>query len=568
MNARFPIGTSDFAKIRREGSYYVDKTGLAVELIRATNEAVLFPRPRRFGKTLNLSMLRYWFERVRAGEPNDIAALFAGLEVATAGADVSAHFQRYPVIFLTFKDVKHREWADCRADVFALVRHEVLRHEAVWRQAVLAQDEQQALDAVAAGTGSDTQVQSALRLLCRALHLATGEAAVLLIDEYDTPIHSGWSFGYYDEVVELFRNLLSGALKDNSHLYRGVLTGILRVAKESIFSGLNNVAVFSLLATPFSRWFGFTEDEVAALCAAAGPEADLAGVREWYNGYLMGGRIVYNPWSLVNYLSALPDGLKPYWVNTASDDILRDLLIRQGPALHAELAELIQGREIVQPISENIQLRDLGRTPADVWSFLLFTGYLKARNVRQVGGEALAHLSIPNQEVRVTYSQIFRRWLDMNLGDARPDDICRSLLTGEERGFEARFQRLVLNSLSYFDTGGKTPEAVYQAFLVGLLVQLDRTHVVDSNRESGYGRYDVCVRPRLDVPGPRAGAVLELKSIDVENGDTVESALTAAMQQIHDRQYAAALREAGADPIWLWAAVFDGKRVRVRLERG
>lgn len=568
MKLRLPLGTSDFAKIRREGSYYVDKTGLATELIRGSSEVVLLPRPRRFGKTLNLTMLRYWFERPTGSGPNDIAALFAGLEVATAGDDVAERFQRHPVIYLTFKDVKHRAWADCRAGAAAAIRHEVLRHQPVWTGAQLDAGERQLLDSVGAGRGSDTEVEGALRLLCRALHLATGEAAVLLIDEYDTPIHCGWTYGYYDEVVELFRNLLSGALKDNIHLYRGVLTGILRVAKESLFSGLNNVDVFSLLATPFSRWFGFTETEVAELCRAAGPDVDVAGLQEWYNGYLMGGRIVYNPWSVLSYLRSTVDGFKPYWVNTASDDLLRDLLIRQGPGLHQELAELIRGGEIDRPISENIQLRDLGRTPADIWSFLLFCGYLKARNVRQNGVETVAYLSIPNREVRVTYGQIFLRWLDMNLGDVRPDVLCRSLLTGEERGFEARFQRLVLNSLSYFDTCGKTPEAVYQAFLVGLLVQLDRTHIVDSNRESGYGRYDVCVRPRADSTGSRAGAVLELKSIDTENGDTVESALTAAMQQIHDRDYASALREAGAGPIWLWAAVFDGKRVRVRLEKG
>ncbi len=568
MNLRLPIGTSDFAQIRRDGTYYVDKTGLAVELIRSEARVVLLPRPRRFGKTLNLTMLRYWFERPTAGGTNDIAGLFAGLDVASAGDDVAAHFQRHPVIYLTFKDVKHRAWASCRAGVMAGVRHEVLRHQAVWSLAQLAPDERQLLDAVGAGSAAEAEVEGALRLLCRGLHLATGELAVLLIDEYDTPIHCGWTYGYYDDVVELFRNLLSGAFKDNTHLYRGVLTGILRVAKESMFSGLNNVEVHSLLATSFSAWFGFTEPEVEALCVAAGPGVDVAGLREWYNGYLMGGRVVYNPWSVLSYLRSPADGFKPYWVNTASDDLLRDLLIRQGPGLHEELAELIRGGEIERPISENIQLRDLGRTPNDVWSFLLFCGYLKARDVRQVGIETVAYLSIPNQEVRVTYGQLFLRWLDMNLGDVRPDVLCRSLLTGEERGFEARFQRLVLSSLSYFDTGGKTPEAVYQAFLVGLLVQLDRTHIVDSNRESGYGRYDVCVRPRPDTTGSRAGAVLELKSIDVENGDTVESALTAAMQQIHDRDYAAALREAGADPIWLWAAVFDGKRVRVRLERG
>ena len=567
MPLRLPLGASDFAQLRRAGSYYVDKSGLAVELIRSSASVVLLPRPRRFGKTLNLSMLRYWFERPLEPGAADIPGLFAGLDVSTAGEDVAARLQRHPVIFLTFKDVKNKTWATCRENVLALLRSEVLRHRPTWSAVALADDDRQVLEALAAGTASDTALQSALRVLCRAIALGTGEDAVLLIDEYDTPIHSGWIHGYYDDVIELFRNLLSGGLKDNPHIYRGVLTGILRVAKESIFSGLNNVAVHTLLSGPFSRWFGFTDAEVDELCRLAGPEADREGIRQWYNGYLMGGRVVYNPWSVLSYLSAMSDGFKPYWINTASDEILRKLLIGSGLGIQADLGALVAGGEIEKQVSENIQLRDLGRTSADVWSFLLYSGYLKASDLR-VGDRTVAKLRIPNREVVLGYRAMFLRWLDDGLGaDSEVGALCESLLSGDEVGFEGRLQRLVVNSLSYFDVGGRTPEAVYQAFLVGLLVQLDATHIVDANREAGFGRYDVCVRPRLDVAGSRAGAVLELKVVD-PNRETWEAALDSAMRQVHDRAYASALREAGADPVWLWAAVFDGKRVRVKVERG
>ena len=578
MAPRLPLGTSDFAQLRRGGDYYVDKTGLAVELIRTSSRVVLLPRPRRFGKTLNLSMLRYWFERPISPGADDIAMLYAGLDVARAGDDVAARYQRHPVIFLTFKDVKNKTWATCRANVLALLQDEVVRLRPAWGDAPLADHDRQLLEALAVGTASDAALQSALRVLCRAIALGTGEDAVLLIDEYDTPIHSGWIHGYYDDVIELFRNLLSGGLKDNPHIYRGVLTGILRVAKESIFSGLNNVDVHTLLSDSFSRWFGFTEGEVQALCARVGPDVDLDGIREWYDGYLMGDEVVYNPWSVLSYLSARKNGFKPYWINTASDEILRKLLIGSGLGIQADLGTLVAGGEIEKQVSENIQLRDLGRTSADVWSFLLFSGYLKASNVR-VGDRTVAKLRIPNREVVLGYRAMFLRWLDEGLGaDSEVGALCQSLLSGDEVGFEGRLQRLVVNSLSYFDVGGRTPEAVYQAFLVGLLVQLDATHIVDANREAGFGRYDVCVRPRLNgagspvgaQPSPtagRSGAVLELKVVD-PNRETWETALESAMRQIHDRAYASALHEAGADPVWLWAAVFDGKRVRVQVERG
>ncbi|GDX80603.1 hypothetical protein LBMAG42_24140 [Deltaproteobacteria bacterium] len=578
MALRLPLGTSDFAQLRRDGDHYVDKSGLAVELIRTSSRVVLLPRPRRFGKTLNLSMLRYWFERPVEPGGTDIAGLFAGLDVTTAGEDVAARFQRHPVIFLTFKDVKNKTWETCRANVVALLRSEVLRHRPTWSAVALADDDRQVLEALASGTATDSALQSALRVLCRAIALGTGEDAVLLIDEYDTPIHSGWIHGYYDEVIELFRNLLSGGLKDNPHIYRGVLTGILRVAKESIFSGLNNVSVHTMLSGPFSRWFGFTDAEVDELCRLAGPEADREGIREWYNGYLMGGHVVYNPWSVLSYLAAMSDGFKPYWINTASDEILRRLLIGAGLGIQAELAALVAGGELVEQVSEDIQLRDLGKGGSDVWSFLLFSGYLKATDVR-IGDRTVATLKIPNREVVLAYRAMFLRWFEAGVGTGREvDALCRSLLSGDEIGFEGRLQRLVVNSLSYFDVGGRTPEAVYQAFLVGLLVQLDATHIVDANREAGFGRYDVCVRPRLPAgaglspavgaaPGSRAGAVLELKVVD-PNRETWEAALDSAMRQIHDRAYAAAAREAGADPVWLWAAVFDGKRVRVKVEPG
>lgn len=555
---RLPIGYSDFAQLRRENLTYVDKTGLVVELIRSTVQAVLLPRPRRFGKTLNLTMLRYFFER----SDEDRRPLFDGLAVAGAGEDVLSHLGRHPVIFLTFKDVKHATWAECVRGIAGVLAAEVLRLEPLLDRAGLRPEEAAMLGRLRAGTADLAEMGGLLTRLSEWLHRATGEEVVLLVDEYDTPIHTGFARGYYDEVVGFLRHLLGGGLKDNVHLYRGVITGILRVAKESIFSGLNNLAPYSILSQGHSAAFGFTEAETSALAAGV----ELGPVRDWYNGYRMGTQVVYNPWSVLNYLHHPQDGLRPYWVNTASDDILQELLIGRGLGVQDDLSALLRGESIRKPISENIVLRAVRNDADALWSFLLFCGYLTPVDPmsRDENGLPDLELRIPNREVSIVYRTIFASWMREALAgqsDA-PARLGRALLGGDADTFRRLLQKLIVESLSYHDLG--TPEAVYQAFIVGLLVHLEPTHEVRSNRESGFGRYDVMVRPRA---AGQAGAVIELKVIDTDEGETVEQALDAAMAQVEGRAYATELHAAGAEPVWQWAAVFDGKRAWVRTGR-
>ena len=565
MTARLPIGTSDFAQLRREGLTYVDKTGLVADVVRSERRVLLFPRPRRFGKTLNLTMLRAYFER----SDDDVSAYFSGLSAADAGPDVSSHFQRHPVIYLTFKDVKALGWEACVAGIAGAIGAEVRRHRALWSAAPLDPDELRRLSAVAAEEVPAEVLQQVLGLLSQALGLATGEDVVILIDEYDTPIHAGFARGYYDEVVSFFRNFLSGGLKDNPRLFRGVLTGILRVAKESIFSGLNNVEVHTLISPRFTSRFGFTEDEVVALAALADQPEAVDTLRRWYNGYRVAEGSLYNPWSVLTQLGRPGAHPQAWWVNTASDDILRELLVEGGLGVHAELEALIRGESIRQPISEEIVLRELRWDPSALWSFLLFSGYLTADDplARDEDGRLDSGLRVPNHEVSVVYRTLFRSWLRRSLpvGSAAPDQLARALLSGDEAGFEALLERLLVTALSFHDTGGRRPEAVYQAFILGLLVHLERSHDVRSNRESGQGRYDVMVRPKA---AGQPGAVLELKVLDTRRGETPEQALDRAMAQVQDRRYAAELLAAGASPVWEWAAVFDGKRAWVRAAPG
>ncbi len=565
MRFRPLLGQSDFRLLREDGGLYVDKTRLVADVLDAGAQALLLPRPRRFGKTLNLSTLRHFLER----SEDDLGRLFEGLAVWESEA-ARAHFQRYPVVFLTFKDVKARAWEDCLVGLRDVITREVERHETVLEDARLSRREQATLDRLLAGDADKATLRSALRDLTAWLGRATGERVVVLVDEYDTPIHAGFSGGYYDEVVELFRNLLSGALKDNPHLLKGVLTGILRVAKESIFSGLNNLAVHTLLSSSFSTAFGFTEEEVEALCAAAGDTERIEDVRRWYDGYLFGGQVVYNPWSVLNYLDRLDDGLQAYWVSVSSDDVLRRLLVERGLGGAGALEALLSGEGVERRLDQDIVLRDVEERPDAVWSFLLFSGYLKAEALPlregEGEGERRFRLTIPNREVRQVYQRLFSRWLEQGAGGGeRVRELCRALLAGDALAFEARLEELLLNVTSYHDAAGRQPERAYQGFVLGLLAYLEPEYEVRSNRESGFGRYDVSVSPRR---AGRPGAVLELKVVDRRRGETAETALESALAQVRDRAYAADLRARGADPVHELAAVFDGKRAWVQVAEG
>ncbi len=563
MHARLPIGFSDFATIRRQSLLYVDKSALAAEVVRSPRQVVLLPRPRRFGKTLNLTMLRAFFER-----GDDAAELFEGLAVTRAGPDVLEHMGRHPVIFLTFKDVKQRDWETCLDKIAGLISAEVVRLRPALASLEMAPEERELLLTLAGRHPPLACLEGALALLSRLLHAATGEPVVILIDEYDTPIHAGFAQGYYDEVVSFTRNLLSAGFKDNPHLYRGVITGILRVAREALFSGLNNVAVHTVLSDAFADHFGFLEEEVVALAEGCGVASLMPALQDWYNGYQVGSRRVYNPWSITNALANPADGLRPYWVNTASDEILRDLLVQSGLSVHEEIAALIRGETILRPISEDITLREVHEAPEALWSFLLFSGYLTATAPAARGTEGIPDtpLRVPNREVATVYRGLFSRWMERGLAswsDA-PRQLAHALLHGDAETFESLLERLMVRALSFHDVAVRQPEAVYQAFIVGLLVQLEATHEVRSNRESGHGRYDLLVRPRA---AGSPGAILELKVIQARRGETSEQALERAMAQVRDRDYAAELFAAGAAPVWCWAAVFDGKRVSTLVEQ-
>ncbi len=554
MSFRAPIGTDDFARLRQEGLVYVDKSRLISDLMDDGALVILLPRPRRFGKTTNLSMLRCFFERSPGGE--DRSELFRDLAVWSDSAAME-HFQRYPVISITLKELKPLGWEECLGTLRLLVA--TLAQEQRWLLETDALDDHDRaqFEALAAGTCSTEQLKRALLDLSRWLARATGAPVVILIDEYDTPIHAGWLNGYYREVVDFLWGFLGAGLKGNPHLIKGVLTGILRVSNESNFSGLNHLAVYTLLRERYSEAFGFTEPEVAALAEQAGASRHLPTIRRWYNGYRFGTTTIYNPWSVLNFLASEDFEPRPYWANTSGNELIGRLITAGQEGLSLELEQVLQGGKLRKLVNEALVLPDLERDADATWSLLLMSGYLKPVAIHK-GGEVT--LAIPNREIQSVYDTLLGRWMQSSVGGSlEVERMLRAMLSGDVERFEDDLGTLVRQALSYHDTGGKDPERVYHAFTLGMLVQFRASHRVESNPESGLGRADVLVLPRK--PG-KPGVVLEFKR--VREHETPDTALASALEQIEARGYAARLVDAGASPIRRYAIVFDGKRVRVR----
>lgn len=562
---RFPIGLSDYEQVRQEGYTYVDKTAWIADVLDGPAQALLVPRPRRFGKTLNMSTLRYFAERVPDEQRAARQALFCDTWVWNADDGAHRrHFARYPVVYLTFKDVKATSWDACSKLLVRLLTRALRRLD---RLGHLSLEDSGDLGRVRQLCSDDTPIDAFADMLidvgdwCRQ---TTGERFVLLIDEYDAPLHAAWQHGYLDEATRFFRAFLSGGLKDNEHLHRGVLTGILRVAKEGIFSGLNNLATASILSDDAMSAFGFTEGEVSELHEASGCADAMPAARTWYNGYTFGAAetvTMYNPWSVLRFLHEPGRGPQSFWKNTSDNVLIRDLLRRHAAAIGPLVETLLAGGTVEHTVDESVALPDLERNPGTVLDLLLFSGYLTVAQARATERGLVAELRIPNLEVRSIYLDTFGDWLSeatLQRAAAGVVALTRAILAGDAEIVEDALGALMVQMLSYHDVAGEPVEAVYQAFVVGLLVHMEPTHVVRSNREAGYGRADVLITPRQ--PGP--GAVLELKRL--LSRETPEQALDRAAAQLVERAYAAEVHAAGATVVYQYAVVFDGKRCHVR----
>ncbi|BDD02307.1 AAA family ATPase [Persicobacter psychrovividus] len=555
------IGTSDFRKIRLEDCYYIDKSLFIEELMEGKSQALLFPRPRRFGKTLNMSMLKYFFDIDHVEENRK---LFKGLAIENSPA--WEHQGKYPVIFLTFKDWKLPTFSQMMSRLGGILADLIDQNFPYLLDFEgLSPREKKYLNKVYNEEADETSLSAFLKHTASALKKYHGTAPILLIDEYDAPIHAAHTHGYLPEMLNFMRNFLSAGFKDNEHLTKGIITGILRVAKENIFSGLNNITTYSILNRQFSDKFGLTQAEVDQLLTDADFTEDREKVANWYNGYAFGGTTqIYNPWSILNYVAHIPDGLRAYWVNTSSNELIQEILPKADKATQDILFDLLKGEKVAAQIDEFTVFNDLyaGRKTT-VLGLLLFSGYLTAEDRIDLN---TYELRIPNQEIKSMFQNMLQNYIGTSITQAKDTVLIQSLLEQRANTFAEALAQYVKTSFSYFDIGkeGNT-EKIYHAFMLGLLAHLDKNYYIRSNREVGYGRADIYFYPK-DTTNPKAW-ILEFKKKDADDKGDLKSLAEDALKQIYDRDYLDEIKAHGHTEILCMGVAFEGKQVVCAFDR-
>ena len=554
---KLPIGVDLFDKLIETGQYYVDKTLLIKELLERGAEVNLITRPRRFGKTLNLSMLRCFFE----GSDKDLTELFSGTNIMQPeNAVYLKHMGQYPVIFLTLKSMKQVNFKTAFAHFQFEISMEYSRHSEVMSRLQREQDKEKYLQFLRSEASLE-EYGHAIRFLSQCLQEVYGRKVIILMDEYDVPLESAYFYGYYDEMIPLIRSLFETAFKTNPSLAFAVITGCLRISRESIFTGMNNLKMVSIASHEFSEYFGFTQEEVDRMLEEYDLVENRNLVKNWYNGYKFGNTEVYNPWSVINYVASacvqkdvFPN---PYWANTSSNSIVHSLVECADFRTKQEIEDLLEGKTIIKPIHEDVTYEDMNSTQENLWNFLFFTGYLK--KVREVHreDEKFIELAIPNKEVKYIYRRTIRRWFEEQVKQKDLTIFYQAVLSGNEEVFEKELRARLREGISFFDS----KESFYHGFLMGLLYGIGE-YVVESNRESGDGRYDICVRSyELEKP------VMLIEVKQASNVSELEEKAEAALVQIKDKRYQEALAYEGYREILCYGIGFYRKNCKVVMER-
>lgn len=544
-----PIGISDY-KIASTNYYYVDKTLLIRDFLDRKPLVSLFTRPRRFGKTLNMDMLRVFFEKTE--ESN--AGYFRDKAIWRCGKTYTIHQGRYPVVYLSFKDVKCASWQETYDMITKLISLEYRRHISLETSDRLNEYERAQFVELAKGTANIAEYQLSLQTLSSLLHKHYGEKAIIIIDEYDTPIQQGHSCGFYQKTVEFMRNFFSGGLKDNSHLAYGFLTGILRVAKESIFSGLNNLVVNTILDKPYSSYFGFTLEEVRQLLEYYGCGDKFDEVCEWYDGYLFGSTEIFNPWSVINYVSenCFP---KAFWQSTGSNDVIGEIVGAANDEVVEKLYCLLNGKTITSYIDTGVIYPEVQQNPYSVFSFLLIAGYLKiTKTYPQHDGNYMCDLAIPNKEIAFVYEkEVLNKAGTMSASVA----IQQAIFTSDTEKLQKLLEEYLLESVSSYDGAS---ESFYHGMMLGLCAVLSNQYRIKSNYESGYGRFDIALIPNRKTD---PGFIFELKYAK-NMGEDLGALAEKALSQINDKQYDTDMVSLGVRKIIKIGIAFSGKKAVVK----
>ena len=557
------IGVEDFKKIIDKDGYFVDKTLMIQSLIESQAMVTLFTRPRRFGKTLNQFMIRRFFEdeRTRSGERIDNGYLFDGLKVTACGEEVLQHQQQYPVIFLSLKSAKQPNFEEAYKKICRALAEEFRRHQYLLEGNSLADDQKIMFQKIMAEQADYSAYNDALKFLSECLWQYHGKNTIILIDEYDVPLENAYLEGFYDRMIQFIRSLFESALKTNPYLEKSVITGCLRISKESIFTGLNNLETDSVLHTRYADSFGFTEDEVKAMLAYYDLAAELPEVKRWYDGYLFNETEIYNPWSILKYVNDRKDKVTkfalPYWSNTSSNSIVREMVGEADEMAKADLETLINDGTIEKPVHEDITYGDIHQSQDNLWNFLFFTGYLKKISERKdESGETLyLTMAIPNTEIKTIYKNSIAYWFEQRMKETDRSPLKHALETGDCEAAEDFINRQLADTISYYDYA----ENFYHGFMAGLLVNIGG-YRVKSNRESGNGRPDI-VMQTVQV---RKGRVILLELKIADSIAEMEAACDRGLAQIEEQRYAEPFITEGYPEVKKYALSFCKKECMIK----
>lgn len=549
-----PVGVSDYRLASTE-YYYIDKTMMLKDFIDERPMVTLFTRPRRFGKTLNMDMLRTFFEKTN----EDTSKYFKDKKIWEQGEYYRSFQGKYPVIFITLKDVKHNSWDNTFANIGSIISSEYCRHSDLSKSPKLDKKQKDFYDKMVSEKFSAVDLERSLLYLSEMLKKHYGEGAVIIIDEYDTPIQSGHTNGFYDDVIAFMRNLLSGCFKDNKSLAFGFLTGILRVAKESIFSGLNNLTINSVLDNKYSEYFGFTANEVKEMAAYYSAPDKFDEVCEWYDGYRFGKTDIFNPWSVINYFS---NDCEPraFWLSTGSNDIIGEIIKEADNEIYERLSSLVNGGSFTTYIDTSVIYPQIKNNPSSIYSFLLMAGYLKVvKSSVSISGDFMCEVALPNKEISLVYRKEILQKLENIIPQATAIAVEEAIFSGNGEKLRDIISNFLIQSVSAFDAAG---ENFYHGFMLGVCALFGNSYVT-SNRESGDGRYDIALSPKVsNLPG----IIIELKAEKNCNENELQELAKTALKQINDKKYDTDLKSKGVKMIYKYGVAFSGKHVAVEAK--
>ena len=549
------IGESDFKILRIKKDYYIDKTKYIKDIIDNRSKVLLITRPRRFGKTLNMSMLRYYFDCTK----KDSKELFKGLKIMEQEEKYTSKLGYYPCIYLTLKDAGLQSYELMIMQLRTLLMDIYYENRYLLEEAEMAPGERNTFNKILLAEANEIEIINGIKMLSKIMSTYYNKPVMLFLDEYDVPLQNAYVEGYYEEGIKFFKTFYGVTFKDNPYLEKTILTGVSRVAKESIFSGANNFHVYTVLDDEFSDDFGITEKEMDKIIDDFEIQDQKEEIKKWYDGYTIGNTEgIYNPWSILNYLT--DKKLIPYWVNTSSNDLIK-LILKNSATVKEKIEQLLRDEEIEVPINLETVIVGIEKNEENIWGLLLGTGYLKVTEVVDLA-HGIYKVKIPNYEIKFLFQNIIREWFNDKVIGNNLNTILKDLVTLNLEEFEEKFKQLVIEMFSFMDVGKNTAENFYHAFVLGMLVGLKDSYYVKSNRESGFGRYDIMLEPK-DKNGN--SFVMEFKVLEDEEEKTIEDTIENAKKQIEERRYVDDLEEKGYTNITKMVFAFKGKEVKMQV---